>query len=151
VKNLALQANDHDLEQLTIPFFGYELIREILLDDLLGKDSPQILYWAGKNLARKYPVESIDEIIRFFQLSGWGNLSLVDEKNQEYTFELTGDIISHRLQWKKDCSFQLEAGFLAQQIQQQKKKLTEAFEQPKKRTNKVVFTVKWDKKDIVDE
>ncbi|MFL6556844.1 MAG: DUF2507 domain-containing protein, partial [Bacillus sp. (in: firmicutes)] len=35
-------------EPRTISIFGYELIRDILLPEILGKDTPEILYWAGK-------------------------------------------------------------------------------------------------------
>jgi len=61
---------------LTVPAFGYELIREELISDLLGKDRPAILYWAGKRLARNYPLFSLDEMKEFFLNAAGENCSL---------------------------------------------------------------------------
>jgi len=132
------------LSDLTVPAFGYEMIREELISDLLGKDAAVILYWAGKRLARKYPLFTIDEIIEFFHDAGWGHLQIKESKENEITFHLTGDLIRHRLETKTDPAFQLEAGFLAEQIQTQKKVYAEAFEHPKKKDGIIIFTIKWD-------
>lgn len=134
-------------ETRTMPIFGYELIREILLPDILGKDTPEIMYWAGKRLSRKYPLNSLEEIIDFFSQAGWGQLTLVNEKNNEMEFELLSPLIVSRVKSKAEHFFQLEAGFLAQQIETQKEVVAETFEHPVKRSQKVLFTVKWDKRD----
>lgn len=134
-------------DSLYVPIFGYELLREVLIPDLLGKDAPQLLYWAGKSMARKFPLESSDEIISFFQQAGWGTLSINKHDKNVMEFYLQGEFIQTRLQGKQETNFQLEAGFLAQQIQTQNRCITEAFEQQKKKTSTVVFTVKWDRKD----
>ncbi len=52
-----------------------------------------------------------------------------------------------RFDYGGECTFHLEAGFLAQQFEQQKGYVTEAFEQQKRRAKTVLFTVKWDRKD----
>lgn len=140
-----------ELNDKQAPAFGLELLREVLLPDILGSDHPQMLYWAGKSLARKYPLATIEEISPFFATAGWGNLTLLDTKKNELEFELSGELISHRLKKTTDFSFQLEAGFLAEQLQTMNKYITETFEQVKKRANKVVFTVKWDQKDEIEE
>lgn len=140
-----------ELIEMKIPSFGYELIREVLLPDLLGKDAPQLLYWAGKNLARKYPLPTLEEIASFFNDSGWGTLAVVEEKRTELHFELSSDMIANRISRKGGCHFQLEAGFLAEQIQQQKGLVTEAYEQQKKKDGKVTFLVKWDRGDYINE
>lgn len=142
-----LPMENKETDQLLIPVFGYELVREILLNDILGKDSPQILYWAGKRLARRFPLTEKDEIIAFFQSAGWGKLEILKESNDEMELALTGDIVSRRFDVNENCHFQLEAGFLAEQISLQKKFLTEATEEHKRRAKKVIFSVKWDKKD----
>ncbi|KYD11651.1 YslB family protein [Caldibacillus debilis] len=129
---------------LTVPAFGYELIREELISDLLGKDRPAILYWAGKRLARNYPLFSLDEMKEFFLNAGWGELQLVKEGKREAEFELTGELIRNRIQRTTNLTFQLEAGFLAEQIQQQKKVFAEALETLKKDEGKVRFLVQWD-------
>ncbi|WP_080844505.1 YslB family protein [Cytobacillus gottheilii] len=132
-----------------VPAFGYELIREVLLKDLLGKEAPAILYWAGKRLARKYPLASIDEMTAFFSSAGWGSLTLLNESKNEMDLELTSTLINARCKKDEDCTFQLETGFIAEQIEQQKGFICEAFEHPKKRKGKVLITVKWDKKDTI--
>jgi predicted hydrocarbon binding protein len=150
VKQLTFQEHDTLLENIYISGFGYELIREVLLPDLLGKDTASILYWAGKNLARKYPLETVEDIITFFDKAGWGTLTVASERKDELEFELTSPLIEARLFSKEECTFQLEAGFLAQQIEQQKKLVTETYEQQKKRAKKIIFTVKWDRKDTLE-
>jgi predicted hydrocarbon binding protein len=130
-----------------VSVFGYELIREVLLHDLLGPDGPEILYWAGKRLARKYPLESVSDIISFFQKASWGRLSIVKETKDELTFELSGSIIEKRMKDHAHFHCKLEAGFIAQQIESQKGFVCEAFEHPRKRSLTATFTVKWDPKD----
>lgn len=133
--------------ELTVPAFGLEIIREVLLPELLGQDTPELLYWAGKRLARKYPYTSIEEITMFFEKAGWGTLTLLKQSKTTMEFELTGELIKERIRNNRHSSFQLEAGFLAEQIQTQKQVITETFEHPKKRAGKVHFTVKSDVKD----
>lgn len=133
-----------NIASLTVPAIGYELIREELLYDILGQDAPSILYWAGKRLARKYPLFTINEICEFFQRAGWGDLQMEEQKKNEMTFSLSGDLIIARLHSKVDPTFQLEAGFLAEQIGQQNKVYAESYEHPKKKNNIIIFTIKWD-------
>lgn len=134
-----------NIHELSVPGFGYELIREDLLNEILGNDASNILYWAGKRLARKYPLFSLDELIEFFMNAGWGRLELLGEEKDELEFSLTGDLIEYRLKTKTSSTFQLEAGFLAEQIQQMKKAYAECFEHPRKRDYTIIFTIKWDK------
>ena len=132
-------------EPRTISIFGYELIRETLLPEILGKDTPEILYWAGKRLARKFPLTDIAQIIDFFSKASWGQLELTKESKTEMQFELISPLIVSRVKSKAEHFFQLEAGFIAQQIEQQKEATAESFEHPVKKSNKVIFTVKWEK------
>ncbi|MBP3040779.1 YslB family protein [Bacillaceae bacterium Marseille-Q3522] len=134
-----------------IPVFGYELLRDVLLPDLLGKEAPVLLYWAGKRIARQYPLENFSEILSFFEKAGWGQLSVIHEKKDTLELELTSPLISERIKNQKEINFQLEAGFLAQQIESQKNVISETFEHPKYHHNKVRFTVKWDKKDFITD
>ncbi|EKN65029.1 hypothetical protein BABA_21741 [Neobacillus bataviensis LMG 21833] len=136
-------------EARTISIFGYELIREILLPEILGKDTPEILYWAGKRLARKFPLDDFDQVIEFFANASWGQLDLTKETRDEIEIELTSPLIVSRVKSKAEYFFQLEAGFLAQQIELQKEAIAEAFEHPVKKANKVHFTIKWDTKDPI--
>jgi predicted hydrocarbon binding protein len=136
-------------EPRTISIFGYELIREILLPEILGKDTPEILYWAGKLLARKFPLPDYDKVIEFFADASWGQLEIKKENKNELEFELISPLIVSRVKSKAEHFFQLEAGFLAQQIQLQKEVIAETYEHPVKKSNKVQFTVKWDNKDHI--
>ncbi|WP_249365508.1 YslB family protein [Cytobacillus citreus] len=146
----AAELRQNEKKSETIPVFGYELIREVLLYEILGNDAPDILYWAGKRLARHYPMESISQMIEFFQQAAWGNLTIIKESKDEMEFMLFSSLISDRLQKNDQCTFQLEAGFIAQQLEIQKEVICEAYEQPHKKRGKVHFTVKWDKKDTLN-
>jgi len=141
------------IENLNIPGnisgFGYELIRNDLLNDLLGKEQNDILYWAGKMIARKYPLATFEEIIEFFDQAGWGTLTVEEEKKQEVHLTLSSELITYRNQQKKNVSYQLEAGFLAMQIEQQIDVIAETYEEHSKRGDKVKFQVKWDLKDPI--
>src|SRR3954467_5398499 len=132
-KNTATELSQ-EVEAETIPTFGYELLREVLLPEILGDDAPAILYWAGKQLARKYPLNNFQEIIHFFKQAGWGNLTILNEAKNECKLELSSTVISKRMQSKGNHHFQLEAGFLAQQIEILKQVVTETFEHPRKRS-----------------
>lgn len=129
---------------MEIPAFGYELVRETLLKDILGKDYNSILYWGGKNLARKYPLETIQEIIEFFETAGLGTLKVVNENKNEMIFDLTSDLITNRFTRNSELSYQLEAGFLAEQVQNIMGKEAETMEQQKKKLNTIIFTVQWE-------
>ncbi|MEH7109852.1 YslB family protein [Bacillus sp. JJ1764] len=129
--------------------FGYELIREVLLPEIFGKDTPEILYWAGKRLARKYPLENMEELIDFFEKASWGTLMIKNESKNEMELELTSPLLVSRVKSKSEHFYQLEAGFLAQQFEQQKGMISETYEHPVKKSNKVRFTVKWDLKDLI--
>ena len=135
--------------ELSIPVFGHELIREILLNDILGPNSRQVLYWAGKRLARKFPLKNIDEIIEFFSSAGWGNLESVKSIKNEFSLMLSGEMVERRFAIDNDCHFQLEAGFLAEQISLQKGFNAEALEEPKRRAGRVAFLVQLDLKDPI--
>jgi len=127
---------------ISISQFGYRLIRQELLSELLGTDKEQLLYWAGKSLARKFPRQSIEEICHFFKEADWGELTLVKEKKAEYTFQLV-PVLN---QCKED--FKLEAGFIAEQIQNIKDCITETKMSSKKQS--IIFTVQSDIKDTIN-
>ena len=148
-EHIGVEIKNNILTEDSVSIFGYELIREVLIPEILGVDAPDILYWAGKKIARIYPLDNISEIIVFFKDAGWGNLTVTNETKNEMELELSSTIITKRMQDQTKPHFQLEAGFLAEQIEKQRQVVTEAFEHTKKRTNKVFFTVKWDSKDSI--
>ncbi|PEB51282.1 hypothetical protein CON65_24015 [Bacillus pseudomycoides] len=138
------------LQDVSLNAFAYELLREELLPDLIGKDLDDILYWAGRNLARKYQLESIEEVIHFFEKAGWGTLNIIEHKRREMHFQLTSPLIKERQKQKRHSSYQLEAGFIAEQIQNQRNVIAESYEEQKKRSDSITFLVKWDVKDLVE-
>ncbi|NLP50229.1 YslB family protein [Bacillus sp. RO1] len=130
--------------QIQVPIFGYELIRDMLLPDLLGKDHTQVIYWAGKQLARKFTIDTQEGISQFFKEAGWGELELLEQNKHEVKYVIRGEMVTRRLALNKDATFQLEAGFLAEQVQRLKGKTAEAIEEQKKK-KEILITVQWDK------
>ena len=149
-KNIAAAIEEEiKTDEIQVPAFGYELIRESLLNDILGKDSYQILYWAGKQLARKFPLNGDQEWVALFHNAGWGHLEIIKLSKSEMELSLSGEMVARRLDLYPDSHFQLEAGFLAEQFTLQKKFLSEATEDIKRRAKKVGFTISWDPKDPI--
>lgn len=144
------QATSLDLENLngSVSMFGYELIRDGLLPNLLGKDTEDILYWAGKELARQYPLEDFSAIVLFFKKAGFGTLTLTKEKNHQRIYTLTGEIVKTRIEHAHP-SFSLETGFLAEQIQLQEMLYAEAVSEVSIKAKEVTITLQWDAKDTV--
>ncbi|WP_155591903.1 YslB family protein [Lysinibacillus cavernae] len=130
----------------TISSFGYEIIRDHILSSILGKHEDDVLYWAGKELARKFPCKSQDELIAFFADACWGNLELMKESKDGRIFQLTNDPEILQI---KQRSFRLEAGFIAEQIQLAKGYLTECYDEKREKQHYVMFTVKWDVKERI--
>ncbi|MGG0656719.1 DUF2507 domain-containing protein [Rummeliibacillus pycnus] len=128
--------------------FGYELIRDHVLSSILGKNENDILYWCGKELARKFPLYELDEAISFFKEAGWGDLVFDKVSTSEAFCTLTGD--PEVLKFEQRC-FRLEAGFLAQQQQKCSGFLTECYEETKAKQSLVKFHIKWDLKDKVED
>ncbi|QBO37217.1 DUF2507 domain-containing protein [Periweissella cryptocerci] len=100
--------------------FAVNVLRDVLIPDVLQEDTASILYWAGKSLARKYPLASADEIVIFFLNAGFGELELIkDDTNQQY-WRITGAFVDNRFTANENVpDFNLEAGFIAQQTEQQ--------------------------------
>lgn len=133
-----------------IPIFGYELLRDILIPDLLGEETSNISYWAGKHLARKFPLLTLEENIHFFKEAGWGNLEVVHEKRNKIKLQLSGKTVARRLQMNRDACFRIEAGFIAEQVQHMKQSVAEALDEVNHRKNLVTFVVHWDAKDQIE-
>ncbi|HSI68424.1 MAG TPA: YslB family protein [Planococcus sp. (in: firmicutes)] len=124
--------------------FGYDLIRNHVLSDILGAHEDDILYWAGKSLARKFPLSSLAEAPDFFHQADFGKLSLEKNSRHEAVYSLSPLSSGGR------C-FKLEAGFLAEQKQNIDGFVTEAYEEPHPKKKMVRITLKWDLKDKVEE
>ncbi|MFC6164063.1 YslB family protein [Lactiplantibacillus dongliensis] len=103
-----------------------EILRDALLPNLLGDDSSGILYWAGKDLARKFPVDSDADLVTFFDQAGWGHLVVTSTSNDLLTYELNGEPVARRNAAIKNPDYMLETGFLAEQAAQRFNCVSEA-------------------------
>lgn len=128
--------------------FGTLLLRDALIPELVGTDN-NILYWMGKSLARKFKVANLDNLSAFYLDANFGKLEQIKVKKDEQTFELSGPIVKKR-QELGQAEFLLEAGFLAQTIQQQVGFITEAII-AKTNKNGVTLLVKSDLKDPIND
>ena len=126
--------------------FGYDILRDHVLPSVLGTHEGEILYWAGKEVARKFPVFSVDELPSFFNEAGWGKLSLEKSSKKEAFYILTNDTYSMKV---KERTYHMEAGFIAEQYQKLTSVLTECYAEPIIKDEHVQFQVKWDLKTKV--
>lgn len=130
----------------TIPAFGYELLRDQLIPSILGKHEDEVLYWAGKELARKFPLFSMDEAASFFVEAGWGVLTLEKRSKDEAVYALTNEPDLLNIEPR---SFKIEAGFLAEQMQKNLGFLTECYEEKNIKQQYVKFQLKSDLKEQI--
>lgn len=119
--------------------FALTLLRDRLLPELLQDDESEIIYWAGKALARDVDLTGAMALETFFMDAGFGFLTLTSKKPTEQVWRLDGPVVSARFDENNHASFALEAGFLAQQTQQQLGTGAEAQWEANKQT--VVITV----------
>lgn len=126
--------------------FGYEILRDHVLPSMLGAHEGDILYWAGKNIARNFPVFNIDELPVFFMEAGWGMLVLEKTTKNEAFYILHGDT---KYMKAGNRNFQLEAGFIAEQYQKLNGLLTESFAQLTNKDTAIQFHVKWEVKSPI--
>lgn len=140
------EKNDQEqvLTEQPVPLFGYELIRDVLLGELLGPDAPDILYWGGKTLARRFPCALQDELALFCREAGWGELHLEKEAKNERHYRLSGGVTARRFNTQVTPSFSLESGFLAEQVALAEQCTAEAVCDVNKKQKTVRITVKWE-------
>lgn len=119
--------------------------REVLLPILLGEDTEDLTYWLGKEVARRFPLKDFEDVRRFFNLVGWGDLSLSGHQKGTTTLSLAGEPIEARISLGKNGGFNLETGFLSETYQQQNGFLTEGTYQAE--TQRVQVTLRSDLKD----
>ena len=119
--------------------FALTLLRDRLLPELLQDDESEIIYWAGKALARDVDLTGVMALETFFMDAAFGFLTLTSKKPTEQVWRLDCPVVSARFDENNHASFALEAGFLAQQTQQQLGTGAEAQWEANKQT--VVITV----------
>ena len=108
-----------DVSQSENNLYAVTLLRDRLLPELLQNDESNVLYWAGKELARDISLTGITALETFFMEASFGLLTLISQADMTFQWRLEGPIVMARLQDNTSASFALEAGFLAEQVQQQ--------------------------------
>lgn len=134
--------------------FPQLLIREALLPELLGDDQGAISYWAGKSLARRFPLGNPKDAAAFFAQAGFGTLTLVKQTAQMTRWQLSGTPVKLRKQIAGEDDFTLEAGFLAEMMAQQLGVEAEAelVDSPRKlQATTVTFDVYTDPDDVIPD
>ncbi|MFC3040050.1 DUF2507 domain-containing protein [Virgibacillus xinjiangensis] len=130
------------LEELHTSGAGYDILRYIGLPEILGAESPALLYFLGRNLARKFQIEQLEDIYYLFDQMGWGKIELVKEKRKEMTFHLLADSVVRRLSSSSfQADFRMEAGFLAEAVHMLKGTECECAEEINQKIHQVEFTV----------
>lgn len=100
------------------PLAGEILLRDVMLPELLGERADGILYFAGRSLAAHLNVPE-EQISTTFASMGFGELKPDKIKTKLRTYTLGGPVVSQRLSLRGNTAdFRLEAGFLAQLLQQ---------------------------------
>ncbi|WP_201330888.1 YslB family protein, partial [Lactobacillus nasalidis] len=106
-------------------YFVNQLYRDFLLPTILGGDTPAILYWAGKRITRKYALSEMEDLIEFFKMAEFGDLTVVKERRASIIFTLSGQPISDRLA-SGSREFSLESGMIAEAVEQARGRSAEA-------------------------
>lgn len=129
------QSNEH-------VYFVNQLYRDFLLPEILGKDDATILYWAGKRISRHYDIASFDDLVDFFEMAEFGNLSKIKERRTSITYELSGQNVIDRLN-SDSKEFALEAGMVAEALQKENNRTTECEINILDKENKVELTARF--------
>ncbi|MFO8069963.1 MAG: DUF2507 domain-containing protein [Alkalibacterium sp.] len=108
----------HSNNQAPDPLKSISFLRDHLLPNLLKDDEKDILYWAGKELARSSTFDSFEELTEQMTTIFLGALEQTKSTKHTFLYDWTGPLVSHRLTTQAAPSFSLEAGFLAEGYQQ---------------------------------
>ncbi|WP_080874200.1 YslB family protein [Oceanobacillus timonensis] len=141
-KNESNQKLDvNELEQLYSDGAGYDILRYIGLPELFGEEKETLLYFLGRNVARKFEFNSLEDVSSFFEKMGLGTLDLVKEKKNVKTFNLLSEAVVTRLKSNVETDFRLEAGIIAEALQQIEGVDCECLESIHRRLKQIEFTV----------
>ena len=130
-----------ELDELYTAGAGFDILRYVALPEFLGGEAPTLLYFMGKNLARKFEINTIEDIYYIFEKLGIGKLELVKEKKREKIFHLLSDSVVLRLKSPLKADFRLEAGFLAEAVQAVEGLECECIEEINQRIHQIQFSV----------
>lgn len=113
-------------ERMNMPYLGYHLLRETLTNTLLGESESAILYWLGKDMGRKIPIQSGNGLIHPFIRLGLGQLDLLEESQQHVHYSLTHTIYGYMSAERLSRALSLECGIIAGAIEQWQSKEAQA-------------------------
>lgn len=131
----------HVIDQLSSETIGYDILKYVSLPNVFGAENEAIMYYVGRDLARKLEMRSIDDLFYLFEKFRWGKLELIKQKKNEMTFHLMSDDIVHRLRSPLDIDFRLESGFLAEAIQKLYERQCECTEKVNEKLYRAEFQV----------
>src|SRR5699024_9775118 len=129
------------LDDLHTSGAGYDILRYISLPGILGTEASTLLYFMGKDLARKLKPESLHDVYYTFEKLCWGRLDYVKEKRKAFLFTLMPDAVMSRLIAPINHEFRVVAGFIVESIQMIKEQPCECKEEINNKIHQVVFTV----------
>ncbi|GIC70129.1 YslB family protein [Fructobacillus tropaeoli] len=125
----------------TVSAFAPLLLRDALLANILTDDYANITYWAGKELARQFPVETSAHLPAFFEKAAFGDLTIKYQSGDQQQWLLSGAMVEDRLATNHQADFSLETGFLAQQLELQEEVVAEGTFQVSARQQTVTVTI----------
>ncbi|MBU3829371.1 MAG: YslB family protein [Candidatus Limosilactobacillus merdavium] len=125
-------------------------LRDVILPAILGKETDEMLYWIGKDVARQFPVGSLEDLQLITSQLGFGELSLQKKTATSQLWRLGGQIVQERIaQNDEQTSFGLELGFIAQEIEFQLMTISEA-EIIERKKDSILIKVKSDPQSDAD-
>ncbi|MDF2682942.1 MAG: hypothetical protein K0R47_4132 [Brevibacillus sp.] len=120
------QASIAYAERMNMPYLGYHLFRETLTNTLLGDSESPILYWLGKDIGEKIPIQSSTGIVLPFMRLGLGQLDLMEESELRIHYKLSHAIFPYMTDQRLSRALSLECGIIAGAIEQWRGKETTA-------------------------
>lgn len=120
LKNESIETAETDETQneLTEKYFAVSVLRDFVLPDLLDKDTPELLYWAGKDLSRRLAIQDMNDLPRVFKNAGFGELAITNQSKSSYKYKLSGPEVIQRFNLNNDNpEFSLESGFISETVQ----------------------------------
>ncbi|MDZ7834883.1 MAG: DUF2507 domain-containing protein [Alkalibacterium sp.] len=143
-----MHSDDHESVYLD----SIRLLRDSLLPNLLKEDENDILYWAGKELARSFTFSSPEDVLVQMTRVFLGELDQIRSARHSVQYEWTGKLLEHRLNSKEsDPSFSLEAGFLAAGLEQATGIYTEAAYEIQHKASSVLFILQSDSRVTLNQ
>lgn len=113
-------------ERMNMPYLGYHLLRETLTNTLLGDSESPILYWLGKDIGEKIPIQSAAGIVLPFMRLGLGQLDLMEESELRIHYKISHAIFHYMTDQRLSRALSLECGIIAGAIAQWRRKATTA-------------------------